>query len=423
MPASSESPGGETAVTRTLNKPRALLTAIFCAFAALLPIVSVIAPKGTVVLLLLAAALAVPTHWWVHRRFPIPDLRISIALVLLVVWCAIASAWSDDSTRSLVLALRIAVILAAGMILLAISAALDDATRKRIGQWLIAGFGLSLALMAVEVGLDYPLLRSFKEANAGNEAVWFNRGAVAMALIVWPLAAYLWSRGLGWKALVIPVLLGIASFFLESAAATLGFVAGVVTVLLVLSHRKAGLVVTIAASVLVFVGMPFAAREMHSHGWHRADWLVGSAQHRVEIWNFSIQRIAEKPLLGWGFDGSRHMQALYPDASTTGRELSALHPHNAPLQIMLELGAVGAVIALALLGLVAVRLGATPYGGRTFAQAFFVSALAIGSVTYGLWQNWWLALIVSVALLAPLTASPRARDGEMDNNYGKASNF
>ena len=223
MPPSSKSPGGETAGTRTLNRPRALLTAIFCAFAALLPIVSVMAPKGTVVLLLLAAAVAVPPHWWVHRRFPIPDLRISIALVLLVVWCAIASAWSDDPTRSLVLALRIAVIFAAGMILLAISAALDDATRKRIGQWLIAGFGLSLALMAVEFGLDYPLLRSFKEGGAGNEAVWFNRGAVAMALIVWPLAAYLWARGLGWKALIIPVLLGIASFFLDRLCTWLRF--------------------------------------------------------------------------------------------------------------------------------------------------------------------------------------------------------
>ena len=368
------------------------------------------APKGTVVLLLLTVVLAVPTYWWAYKRIPVPDLRFSIALVLLVVWCAIASSWSDDSTRSLVLALRIAVILAAGMILLAISAALDDATRKHIGQWLIAGFGLSLALMAVEIGLNYPLLRSFKEGGAGNEAVWFNRGAVAMALIVWPLAAYLWARGLGWKALVIPVLLGIASFFLESAAATLGFVAGVVTVLLVLSHRKAGLVVTIAASVLVFIGMPFAAKEMHSQGWQRADWLVASAQHRVEIWDFSVQRIAEKPLLGWGFDGSRHIGALYPEASDTGRAFMALHPHSAPLQIMLELGAVGAVLALALLGWVAVRLDTMPGRARALAQALFISVLAIGCVAFGLWQNWWLALIVSVALLVPLTAAPAARE-------------
>ena len=297
------------------------------------------------------------------------------------------------------------------MILLAVSAQLEDATRRRVGQWLVAGFGLSLALMAVEIGLDYPLLRSFKESDTGREAVWFNRGAVAMALIVWPLAAYLWSRGLGWKALAIPVLLGIASFFLESAAATLGFVAGVVSVLLVLSHRKAGLAVTIAASVLVFVGMPFAATEMHDQGWQKADWLVASAQHRVEIWNFSVQRIAEKPLLGWGFDGSRHIDALYPDVSDTGRDLMVLHPHSAPLQIMLELGAVGAVVALALLGWVAVRLDAMAGRVRAPAQALFSSALAIGCVAFGLWQNWWLALIVSVALLFPFTAAPAARDG------------
>ena len=407
-----------------MSRPRALLTAIFCAFAALLPIVSVMAPKGTVVLLLLAAALAVPTYWWAHRRFPIPDLRISIALALLVVWCAIASAWSDDPTRSLVLALRIAVIFAAGMVLFPIVATLDDAAKNRIGLWLVAGFGLSLALTAVEVGLDYPLLRSFKEANAGNEAVWFNRGAVAMALIVWPLAAYLWSRGLGWKALVIPVLLGIASFFLESAAATLGFLAGVVTLLLVLSHRKAGLVVTIAASVLVFVGMPFAAREMHSHGWHRADWLVASAQHRVEIWGLFCSTDCREAVAGMGIRRIAPYRRAVPGCRRhRSRGSWRCTPITRRYKSCLSLAAVGAVVALALLGLVAVRLGATPHRGRTFAQAFFVSALAIGSVAYGLWQNWWLALIVSVALLAPLTASSRVRDGEMDNNYGKASNF
>ena len=388
------------------------MTAIFCTFAALLPIVCVVAPKGTVVLLLLAAVMAIPTYWWAHRRIPVPDLRLSILLALLVVWCAIASSWSDDPARSLVLGVRIVVILAAGMALSPIAAAMDEAARKRIGSWLIAGVGLSLALMAAEIGLDYPLLRSFKEADTGNQAVWFNRGAVAMALIVWPVAACLWARGLGWKALGIPVLLGIASFFLESAAATLGFAAGFVTVLLAKAHRRAGLVLTIVASVVVFAAMPFAARLMHSHGWHRADWLVGSAQHRVEIWNFSVQRISEKPLLGWGFDASRHIGEHYPETSHTGRELMALHPHSAPLQVLLELGAVGAVIALALLAFLAVRLDAMPSRARAPAQALFISALTIGCLAFGIWQNWWLALMVSVALLVPLTLTPAAGDDD-----------
>ena len=173
----------------------ALLTAIFCAFAALLPIVCVVAPKGTVVLLLLAAVTAVPTYWWAHRRIPVPDLRLSILLALLVVWCAIASVWSSDPTRSLVLALRIAVLIAAGMLLFPVVAALNDASKRRICLWLIGGSSLSLVLMIVEMGLGYPTVHSFKKLSEGREAIAFNRGAIALSLISWPVVAFLWSRG------------------------------------------------------------------------------------------------------------------------------------------------------------------------------------------------------------------------------------
>lgn len=391
------------------------MTAIFCGFAVLLPIVSVAAPKGTVVLLLLAAALAVPIYWWANRRIPVPDLRIAIAFALFVAWCAIASAWSVDTARSLGLVLRIAVILAASMVLFPIAAALDEAVRREIGRWLVVGLGLSLAFVAVETGLDYPVLRLFKTAEPGKEAVWFNRGAIAMAMIVWPVTAHLWKGRLGWKAVFVPVLLGAASLFLESESATLGFAAGVAVALLVVIHRKAGRAIAIVATLLAFLAMPFVAPELHNHGWHRVDWLPASAQHRVEIWDFSVQRIAEKPLLGWGFDGSRHMGSLFPTPSDTGRYIAALHPHSAPLQVLLELGAVGVVIALALLWLVVMRLDRESSLTRMFGQAQFVATMAIGTVSHGAWQNWWLALVVSAALMIPLTAEPREPKDAMEN--------
>ncbi len=417
----SRSRGAEIAETRASGIPRVILATIFCAFAALLPIVSVVAPKGTVGLLLLAAILAAPTYWWACRRFPVPDVRISIALVLLLAWCAIASAWSDEPVQSLVLAIRIAVIFAAGMILFAASAALDEAAKVRVGQWLVVGFSVGLAYMAVEIGLDYPLLRSFKEPRPGGEAVWFNRGAVALAMITWPLTAYLWERGVGWKALAIPVVLGISSVFLESESATLGLAVGVVMVLLIVAIPKAGRTVAIAASVLSFVAMPFAAREMYGHGWHQADWLISSAQHRVEIWDFTLKRIAEKPLLGWGFDASRHLDTLYPETSDAGRTLAALHPHSMPLQVMLETGAVGAVIALGLLCLLVMRLEDVCGRARDFGQAAFVAALAMGTVAYGAWQNWWLSLIVSMALLVPLVAAPGPQNGDGIGNRAEGT--
>ena len=411
----------ENAGADTRSRPKAILTAIFCGFAALLPIVSVIAPKGLVILLLLAVVLAVPAYWLAHRRFPVPELRTAIVLALLVVWCAIASSWSFDVGQSLVLALRIAVIFAAGIVLFPVAAGLDGVARARVGRWMVGGFVLILALMVVEVGLGYPAIRSFKEVSSGREAIALNRGVIAMSLIVWPMVAYLWGRGLGWKSLVVPVLLGIASTFLESAAATLGFAAGVAAFLLVVSHRKAGRVVTLAACVVALVATPFTVREMHNHEWHRADWLSGSERHRVEIWNFSVERIVERPLLGWGFDSSRYIGEIFFDAGEASPRIVSLHPHNAPLQIMLELGAIGAVIALALLWLIAIQLNNLSRRTRECGQAMFIAALAIGCVAFGQWQNWWLALIFSVALLVPLTAAPAARGDASQLRQGQGA--
>ncbi len=408
MPASSAGHEAGNREVGARRRPEALLTGIFCGFAALLPVVGVVAPKGLVILLLLALVLAVPAYWWAHRRFPVPDLRIGVALALLVVWCAIASFWGFDLSRSLVLALRIAVIFAAGLLLFPVAASLDEAARARVGCWLLGGFVLILVLMAVEFGLGFPLLRASEATVPGYEGVWFNRGAVAIALIVWPVAAWLWSRRAGWAALALPVLLGVASFFMESAAATVGFAAGAVTVALVVCHRRAGRAATAAAAVVAFVAMPFAALAMHGGGWHRAAWLVGSAQHRVAIWEFSVERIADKPLLGWGFDASRHIGAAFGGIGETGRDILPLHPHNAPLQLLLELGAIGALLALGVLCLVALRLDTLTPRARECGQALFVATLAVGCLAFGLWQNWWLALIVSVGLLVPLTAGPAA---------------
>ena len=87
-----------------------------------------------------------------------------------------------------------------------------------------------------------------------------------------------------------------------------------------------------------------------------------SAAHRLLIWDFVILRIAERPLLGWGMEASRSLPGhattppggpgpLRPgwrrDARLAGRraELLPLHPHNGALQLRLELGWPGVLLA------------------------------------------------------------------------------
>ncbi len=142
------------------------------------------------------------------------------------------------------------------------------------------------------------------------------------------------------------------------------------------------------------------------------EWLKLSAIHRLYIWHFVAERVWERPLFGWGFDASRHVPG--GDAMTPINVPSlSLHPHSVALQIWLELGAVGAIVA-ALLIAVIVRQIARPDADR-FTQATATAALAasfaVASLSFGIWQSWWVGslmlMIVWIAALSANSGPPR----------------
>ncbi|HWX51380.1 MAG TPA: O-antigen ligase family protein [Roseomonas sp.] len=146
--------------------------------------------------------------------------------------------------------------------------------------------------------------------------------------------------------------------------------------------------------------------------------LPPSAIHRLAIWDFSLEKAAQKPLQGWGMEAARALPGgkNHPEPERLERlgvhrpdllawfaaphlELMPLHPHNGPLQIRLELGWVGSALAAAaflLLGLMAGRVPAGAAACGALASAF-VTFLA----SFGVWQSWWLC---SAALAAALAA-------------------
>ena len=115
-----------------------------------------------------------------------------------------------------------------------------------------------------------------------------------------------------------------------------------------------------------------------------------SAGHRLLIWSFVGDRIAEHPLRGWGLDSSRSIPGgsdpIRPDETWL-----PLHPHNAPLQVWLELGVPGAVLFALLGGWLWLAVGRADWprlyaaaAGGSLATAFVASV-----ATYGIWQEWW----------------------------------
>jgi hypothetical protein len=128
------------------------------------------------------------------------------------------------------------------------------------------------------------------------------------------------------------------------------------------------------------------------------------------IWSFVGERIAKRPLLCWGLDASRAIPGGKEEVRP-GLSRLPLHPHNAALQLWLELGIPGALLSAFFVGWLRLSLGAAPWP-RLYAAAAggsLTAALTAASGAYGR-QEWWLGTL-GLALFAVL-AMARAAEAE-----------
>lgn len=107
---------------------------------------------------------------------------------------------------------------------------------------------------------------------------------------------------------------------------------------------------------------------------------------RTELWSIALEKIAAKPLFGWGFNGTEAMMAESVGRSFYG---SAVNAHNMYLQIIMSLGLVGAAPILIALGLLVRRFLIAPdmtrdafillciFNGLAEAEIFATPALSI----------------------------------------------
>ena len=221
------------------------------------------------------------------------------------------------------------------------------------------------------------------------------------------------ARALGWIALamLLPALAKTISF-----GAWLGFGAAALAVAGLMGRRWAAAVAAglAAAVVLALVVLP-AERTTG-----RLDPASGTGLFRLQIWEASMRMLADHPVLGIGLDNYlyRYRGAyMLPEA---WEEPDISHPHNWMLDFWLQLGALGLMAALALLGWSAVVAGrmlarrASPEDRLIGAAALglLVDTLVHGAVDYSYFLVdaavlWWITLGVLAARssrIAPVTA-------------------
>lgn len=304
-----------------------------------------------------------------------------------------------------------------------LAASLLIATLPRFGEpglrAIALGFGVGAAFALLDLALAGALsgwARSHPDPHSIR--ISYSRGAVAHALMLVPLGVMMARRG-AWGvalALALPGLGAVA--VLTSLSAQVAILAAAVVLVLVLA---------VPATVWVVAAMPLVALALAPQIPYDPSGPLGcavaaskpSALHRLHIWDFVATRVGERPWLGHGIEASRSLpggkavidlKTCGPQAEVIARgEQVPLHPHNAALQVWLELGAVGVIavaIALVLAGRRVVALVVRDRWAGAAGAALAASALSAALISYGLWQNWWLMILALVAAVHATIARP-----------------
>lgn len=366
---------------------------VLAATAALTPLFAWLGPLGFAPLVGVAGLLCLPAVRIGAREAP-----LAVVLVFVVAWAALSTLWSPHKPEELEDNTALKLALQAPLYWAAWWAAkrADPGLRRLtllIFAWGLALYGVILLIEAFTGAAIYQALRNAMNDPIRPDLAQKNiaQGSFALALL-WPVAVAGGIRAGAPAWLALPMAAGtalLASHFLTDAPTlAVGLAMGVGGLVLVWP-RSAPKAFGVAAALLI-VGMPLLILAIRPLG--LAERLQESWAQRVGYWNYALERIAEHPWRGWGLDASR---AFSPHIQ--------LHPHNGPLQVWLELGLFGAVAA-ALAWVFAFRRLAREDRSLVAAGAAASAAVYVffGAVSFGVWQEWWLAVGVLAAVVAAL---------------------
>jgi len=385
--------------------------------AALFLPLGLLAPAGMWLLLLIAGAgalIASPGRWRDHG-LGLPTL----AGAGLLAWAALSLAWTPDPGQAAVSLAKLAGLMMLAAALLAGVARTDPSDAAKIAGALAATLVLGLILMTADIAASGAIRRAVvPDSFAATDGLYgYNRGATVAALAVWPALLWLWPRS---QLLALALLLWVLAILagLESASAAIGYSVGLAAFAAVVIRPRPALAwigIIAAVAVLTAPLLPFTILSPQVIG-ARVERSSQSAMHRLYIWRFAAEHIAERPLAGWGYESARAFPGRRATIADFDRSRTAdvykhlailpLHPHNGPLHIWLELGLPGALIMAALVGWIPFairRLAVAPVRAAALAGAF-TSALGLCGFSYGLWQSWWLSALALAAAIAILAA-------------------
>jgi hypothetical protein len=285
----------------------------------LVPLLAAATPRFTPFLLLLLALVLIVAglrrglHW---RAFIEPNAAM-LALIAVGFYAALSAAWAVDpgaalAAGALLIAVTVTVFAAAAAI-----PSLDKGQVRRASLAFVAGTCCAALFVTIELLTHGALTRGVMNAVpilqphdtkrvdieggrvTGMKLAELNQNVTIVAFLLWPglLALSTLLQGSRRKLLCGLFFLGIAVpiFLSEHDSSQIGVIASALILPLAWADARAvirGLALAWCLGFVLVLPLDFLA---YKAGLHRADWLPNSARARIVIWEYTAERVLERP--------------------------------------------------------------------------------------------------------------------------------
>lgn len=360
---------------------------VLCFVFTLSPLLGWLSPMGFTPLAVLGGILALGA-----LRVPDVDRPAALAIFILACWALLSTLWSPFDPTGLGNATGFKLLFQVVLYWALFRSASVAGERTlnlalRIFAWGVAGLGLVLFAEALTSAGIYKFIREAIGDPIRPDLAIRNvaQGGFVLAVLAPAAAVAGWRTGAGlWPALAMALGIGGASFRLDADAPILAMIGSLLAGWAVCRWPVVTPRIVAGLVALLMLGAPWIVVATRQLGWFQAleAAVPLSWEMRLGYWGHATDRILADPMRGWGVDASR----------TFGPDIS-LHPHNGALQVWMELGLIGAVAAAVFWGVAIARQSARSAElGRAAAVGTAVAYLTFAAVSFGVWQDWWLAL-------------------------------
>lgn len=413
------------------------LTVAWCAAGTMLYL---LAPKIAPVALVLC--LVAPLLWLgpaIRHLRPFQVSGLTTVLGVTAVYLLLNASWSLATLDAYRSVMTFIFAVAVPLIVIAAHRALHETALRTMLLGIFVGYAAAGALLWVATVQDYVVLRKLMMAfpawrpeidgavSAGGVYIalppsLLNHRMAALALLLWPaaLAGIELADNVRTRAILLLTLVpSVAVIFISHHATSKVAVIGGAALLGLSRYAPRASIRTLGTAwsltCVAIVPLVFA---IYSLQLHANELLFWSARHRIVIWEYTAEKIADAPILGAGVSAARALDKLeestrvFAPGTIIPRETN-IHAHNAYLQVWFEAGAVGAALLLCIGLLLIGAIARAPARVQPFLAATFTAHALVAAFGFSIWAPWLLSSFALAAVFASPCVVLAQRDADV----------